>query len=215
MQTNALNRNDNGWLCGGGILKSTGMAVGTIISLFAPISEANIGTAGSRYIELNAAVHSFDSNNLSLKINNNSSTYATRTPQENLSRIRAILKSNVSDLANVFGVSRQAIYNWASGEEPIPIYADKLQDLALAADLFAAEGITLNGHILKRIISNGKTLFEISRSGESAKDAAQTLIRILNRESEQRKVLNTRLANRTNSPINPAQIGIQTYNEKS
>jgi DNA-binding transcriptional regulator YiaG len=211
MLTNSLTRRDNGWLCAGSILKSTGMAVGTIISLFSPISEANIGTAGSRYIELNVISHS---NNLNLKVNN-SSTYATRTSQENLSRIRAVLKCNVSDIASVFGVSRQAIYNWASGEEPIPTHAKKLHDLALAADLFAAEGITLNGHILKRKISDGKTLFEITNSGESAKEAAQTLIRVLNRESEQRKVLNSRLANRANSPINPAEIGIPAYNEKS
>lgn len=211
MLTNSLCRSDKGWSYSGNIFKSTGMAVGTIISLFSPISEANIGTAGSRYIELNAVTHS---NTLNLKVNN-SSTYATRTPQENLSRIRAILKCNVSDIANVFGVSRQAIYNWASGEEPTPIYANKLQDLALAADLFAAEGIALNGHILKRKISNGKTLFDVTSSGESARDAAQTLIRVLNRESEQRKVLNIRLANRANSPFNPVEIGIPAYNEKS
>jgi DNA-binding transcriptional regulator YiaG len=211
MLTSTLNRSDNGWLSNGSILKSTGMAVGTIITLFSPISDANIGTAGSRYIELNVVKNS---HNINLKVNNNSALI-TRTPQEDLSRIRAIFKCNVSDIASVFSVSRQTIYNWASGEEPIPIYANKLQDLALAADLFAAEGITLSGHILKRNIANGKNLFEMSSSGESARDAAQTLIRILNRESEQRKVLNSRLANRANSPINPVEIGIPAYNEKS
>lgn len=205
----------NSWFNSNSLLKSTGMAVGTVISLFSYPTEANIGTAGSRYIQTNLNRQSQDSLSSHLKVNIDNCVVAPRTTAEDLIRVRTVLKPTVSELAKVFGVSRQAIYNWQSGEDPQPIYADKLKDLASAADVIAGEALTLNGHILKRKISNGKTLFEIAANGGSSKEAAQTLVKILRKESEQRKLLASRLQTRAKPTINSYDIGILLINERA
>jgi transcriptional regulator with XRE-family HTH domain len=205
----------NDWFNGNRLLKGTGMAVGTVISLFSYPTEANIGTAGSRYIQANLNRQSQDSLSSHLKVNIENSVVVPRTTAEDLIRVRSILKPTVSELAKVFGVSRQAIYNWQSGEDPQPIYADKIKDLASAADVIAAESVTLNGLILKRKISNGKTLFEIATNGGSSKEAAQMLVKILRKESEQRKLLASRLQTRAKPTINSYDIGIPLINERA
>lgn len=154
----------NDWFNGNSLLKGTGMAVGTVISLFSYPTEANIGTAGSRYVQANLNRQCQDLLFPNLKVTIDNSVVVPRTTAEDLIRVRTVLKPTVSELAKVFGVSRQAIYNWQSGEEPQPIYANKIKDLAAAADVIAGEAVTLNGHILKRKISNGKTLFEIAET---------------------------------------------------
>lgn len=205
----------NDWFNGNSLLKGTGMAVGTVISLFSYPTEANIGTAGSRYVQVNLNRQSQDSLFPNLKVTIDNSVVVPRTTAEDLIRVRTVLKPTVSELAKVFGVSRQAIYNWQSGEDPQPIYADKIKDLAAAADVIAGEAVTLNGQILKRKISNGKTLFEIAANDGSSKEAAQALVKILRKESEQRKLLASRLQTRAKPTINSYDIGIPLINERA
>jgi hypothetical protein len=123
-------------------------------------------------------------------------TAGIRAPTENLSHIRAVLKPAITDLAHALNVSRQAVYDWQSGK---PIAADnaaRLADLARAADLFAAEGLTASAQLLRRPIAPGKRLFDIARDGGSAEDAALKLIQIVRRELHQRQLLAARLAGR-------------------
>ncbi len=129
-----------------------------------------------------------------------------RTPAENLERVRSVFKPAMSALADLFGVSRQAIYNWVHGEQPKSEYAERLDDLARAADVIAAEGIGDSGQALKRKIADGRTLLEIVAAGGSAQDAAHNLAVILRREAEQRKQLEARLAGRR-----PASEQIDPY----
>ncbi len=119
-----------------------------------------------------------------------------RSPRENLARIREVLAPAVSDLAVIFGVTRQSVYNWANGEPIADENAEKLRDLAQAADLLTDAGIEVNASLLKRKFVNGKTLLQVAQTGESARDAALLLIQIFKREAEQRERLNVRLANR-------------------
>ncbi len=121
---------------------------------------------------------------------------AERTPAEDLGRIREVLPSAVSDLAIAFGVSRQAIYNWLNGEQPTPEHMAKLRDLAHAADMFADAGIPVTGALLKRKVIEGKSLFEVTRDGGSAREAAQLFVHIIRRELEQREMMARRFAGR-------------------
>lgn len=123
-----------------------------------------------------------------------------RLPSENLARIREVLSPAVSDLATTFGVTRQSVYNWANGEPIADENAEKLRDLAQAADLLADAGVEVNASLLKRKFANGKTLFQVVQAGESARDAALLLVQISKREAEQRDRLNARLANRPQTP---------------
>lgn len=119
-----------------------------------------------------------------------------RTPVEDLTRIREVLKPAVSDLAVIFGVSRQSIYNWLNGDPMAEENAAKLQDLAQAADVLAYEGVTMNSALLKRRFANGRTLMQVAQAGESARDAALQLAHIHKREMEQRERMAVRFAKR-------------------
>ena len=121
---------------------------------------------------------------------------STRTPSEDLSHIRAVLRPTITDLARALGVSRQAIYDWQSGKQIAAENAARLADLARAADVFAAEGLTASAQLLQRPIVSGKRLFDIAREGGSAEEAARKLIQMVRRELRQRQMLAERLANR-------------------
>ncbi|MET3497321.1 hypothetical protein [Variovorax boronicumulans] len=124
----------------------------------------------------------------------------TRTPAEDLSRIREVLKPAISDLATTFGVSRQSVYNWLNGEPVANENAAKLQDLALAADVLAHGGASINSTLLKRKFANGRTLMQVAQAGESAREAALMLLQIQRREAAQRERMNARFAHRAKTP---------------
>lgn len=124
-----------------------------------------------------------------------------RTPSENLSRIREVLNPAVSDLATTFGVSRQSVYNWLNGEPVAGENAAKLQDLAHAADVLAYGNVSVNAALLKRKFANGRTLLQVAKAGESARDAALMLVQIHKREAVQRERMNARFANRAKTPV--------------
>lgn len=209
MSTSCL-QTRGGWFFDNTLLKGTGVAVGTVISLLAHPVEANTGTAGVRSVECR---QSYGSLSPLLKVVPQESNDISATTADNLIKIRNVFKPAVSDLANMFGVSRQAIYNWLSGEEPIDVHAEKIKDLASAAELAIQSGVAINGHVLKRKIVNGKSLFELVQSGESAKDSMLELLKILKRETEQRKKIEQRLARRTQPRIDSQDIGSMVINE--
>jgi transcriptional regulator with XRE-family HTH domain len=138
-----------------------------------------------------------------------------RSPAEDLARIREILKPTVLDLANVFGVSRQAVYDWQAGAQPVPGTAKKLSDLARAADVFAKAGVSADAKVLRRRIAGGKTLLEITTSGGEAAAAARSLVETLTRENAQRERLNQRFAGRKSPPLSADDIGIPMLVERT
>lgn len=181
-------------------LQSTGMAIGTALLLFQlPVVEAaNIRATAATIIPPYHQSH----------------VTPQRTIANELVRIRTILKPTVSDLASIFGVSRQAIYNWLSGEIPASLHADKIRDLVSAIDIFEAEGVVVTGQVLKRKIKEGKSLIEIVRDGGAAIESAKILVGLLCRESGQRKIMESRLANRAKYPVNPLDIGSPMLDER-
>lgn len=211
--TNDDLRNRGGWFLD--TLKGTGVAFGVVVTLISYPVEANIGSTGSRHIQPNQNHLLNSSISSRLKVAQNYDVSIQRTTTEDLAQIRAIFKPAVSELANVFGVSRQAIYNWLSGEVPISLHANKIKDLAAAADVMKDQGITITSHILRRKITDSKSLFELVRDGGSAKESAQLLVHILRTEKEQRRVLDLRLANRVKPEVNPLDIGFPMLNEQA
>ena len=119
-----------------------------------------------------------------------------RSVTEDLSRIRKFFSPSVSDLAATLGVSRQTVYNWQNGEQPKEALAEKLSDLARAADVFAQSDIQFSSALARRKFANGKTLFQVVETNDSATEAAKLLVRILETEARQRSVLEARFANR-------------------
>ncbi len=144
----------------------------------------------------------------------NNSASAVRSSADNLARIRDVLKPTVSELANIFGVSRQTIYNWQAGELPSAENASRLEDLARVADMFAAEGVSSSAQILRRTVSGGNSLLDIVRDGGIAHEAARALVQVARRETEQRKTLASRLAGRK-KPDLPVDYGTPMLDERA
>lgn len=129
------------------------------------------------------------------------------TPAADLARIREVLKPAVLELANLFGVSRQAVYDWQAGAQPSAEAATRLAELARAADVFAEAGVTVNAKTLRRKVAGGGTLLDAVLNGGNAVQLAQSLVATLQREDSQRQRLSQQLAGRKRGPVNPAEYG--------
>lgn len=137
-----------------------------------------------------------------------------RTSAENLARIREILKPTITELANLFDVSRQAVYDWQAGKPTASENAAKLDDLAKAADVFAATGTEGSSQLLRRKIAGSKSLLDVVREGGSATSAAQVLAQTLVREAKQREQLALRLAGRAKPNIQHDDYGVPMFDER-
>lgn len=136
------------------------------------------------------------------------------TPAQNLRRILEIIKPSISELATLFGVSRQAIYKWQAGESPSPKNAEWLQELAGAADMLVREGIPPRMQLWNRKIDGNQSLFDMVRNGQSACEGMKLLIRILRMEAEQRRQLNERLAHRPKLSRDDSDLGIPYFSDE-
>jgi len=134
------------------------------------------------------------------------SAAAPRTAAEALSYVRTTLKPAVTELASIFGVSRQAIYNWQAGEHISEGNQALLYELAAAADRIVAH--PLAGQVsAKRKLSGCKSLFEAVASGMSGVEAAGKLIAMAEKEGAQRAAMESRLKNRSRAAVDLASIG--------
>jgi transcriptional regulator with XRE-family HTH domain len=142
-------------------------------------------------------------------------TDVVRTSAENLTRIREILKPTITELANLFGVSRQAVYDWQAGKPTAPENAAKLDDLAKAADALAATGIDGSSQLLRRKIAGNKSLLDVVREGGSATSAAHVLAQAVVREAKQREQLASRLAGRAKPNVPHDDYGVPMLDDHS
>jgi hypothetical protein len=99
-------------------------------------------------------------------------------------------------LPEVFGVSRQTLYNWLNGEMPKPAHQEKLRQLAEAARMFSALGFKPTSLALDRTITRGKSLLQLLREGADGREVAQKLVRVVRRGSEARAKLDDLLGSR-------------------
>lgn len=136
-----------------------------------------------------------------------------RSPVENLARIREVLKPTMLELASLFGVSRQAVYDWQQGSQPVPQTAQRLAQLASVADVFAEAGLSVDAKPLRRKVAGGRTLLDAVTSGDDAESVARTVMGTLRREASQRERLQAQLAGRKRGPANPGDYGAPALSE--
>lgn len=85
-----------------------------------------------------------------------------RSATEHLNNIKQVLNPAVSNLATVFGVSRQAIYKWMNSEStPEPENLQRIVALSHAADSFHNAGITNAATLLKIKAFDGLSLLDL------------------------------------------------------
>lgn len=136
-----------------------------------------------------------------------------RSPAENLAHIREVLKPTMLELASLFGVSRQAVYDWQQGSQPVPQTAQRLAQLARVADVFAAAGLSLDAKTLRRKVASGGTLLDTMSNSGDVESVARSLVSTLRREASQRERLQVQLAGRKRVPANLSDYGAPTLSE--
>lgn len=81
--------------------------------------------------------------------------------------IRQVLKPAIADLAAAFGVSRQAIYRWISGDAtPKPEKIERIRALSHAADAFRQAGVMRAPSLLKMKAFEGRSLLDLVAAGQ-------------------------------------------------
>lgn len=138
----------------------------------------------------------------------------TRTTAQCLAQIREVFKPSVTELATLFGVARQTVYNWQAGQPIAPENAARLEDLAAAADVLQENGLAGQSHALRRPLPGGGTLFDRVRQGDSAAQAALALVEMLRHESAQREEFKGRVAGQGRQPVDTAELGLPFLNER-
>ena len=137
------------------------------------------------------------------------------TPIDDLARIRQVLKPTVLELANLFGVSRQAVYDWQSGAQPNIQTALRLAELARAADVFALSDVTVNSQTLRRTVTGGVTVLDAVMNGNNAVELARQLVKTLQRENSQRERMAAQLAGRKSVRADSSDYGSPSLDEKA
>src|SRR6266568_7411560 len=117
------------------------------------------------------------------------------TVATDIENIKSTLNMTMTELAKCLGVSRQAPYNWMAGNPIKTENVAKLNRLKSAADVIAAENLPASPLLLQRKLPGGQSLLEAISSGVDGAEAARTFVEMYRTESEQRRLLNERLAN--------------------
>jgi transcriptional regulator with XRE-family HTH domain len=115
-------------------------------------------------------------------------------------------------LPEVFGVSRQTLYNWLNGETPKPVHQEKLKQLAEAARMFSALGFRPTSLALDRTITRGRSLLQLLNEGGDGREAAKKLVRIVQRGNEARAKLDDLLGGRK-ARLEASDMGTPTMDE--
>jgi DNA-binding transcriptional regulator YiaG len=130
-----------------------------------------------------------------------------------ITHVRHVMKISVSELAKVFGVSRQAVHGWLKGGALSPRNAQRISEFAQAADVFLESGIDVTPQALRRKISGGQSLLESVGEGGKVVELARALVGTLSRESQQRQRLASRLAGRQKSAPTTDDFGTPHLHE--
>lgn len=139
----------------------------------------------------------------------------TQNSAKNLARIREILKPTVTELANLFGVSRQAVYDWQAGKPIAPENALRLGEFAKAAELLSAQQIQVSSQALRRKVLDGQSLLDALRNGAHVFDTAAALAQVLDREAVQREKLTARLLGRQRPVVSADDVENPMLDERA
>jgi len=123
-----------------------------------------------------------------------------------LAAVRDLLPVSMKQLADAFGVSRQAIYLWQNGGAISADNEQHLRELADAARMLAARNLA-DSSALRRPIHDGKTFLQLVAAGESPVALADMLGELLERERKERGRLDELLARRGETPVDLESIG--------
>lgn len=158
------------------------------------------GLVSPGYLQANAATSNWDISRIAVNACIENSDDTTGISEQDIAHIRTVTKISVTELARVFGVSRQSVHEWIKGGALSPQNAQRLWELAQATDVFLEAGIEPSPEVFRRKVAGGQSIFEAISDSGNAVSSAKTLVATLIRESEQRQRLAARLAGKPATP---------------
>lgn len=129
-----------------------------------------------------------------------------------MGQVKSGFGRTMSRLPEVFGVSRQTLYNWLEGETPKAVHQERLRQLAEAAKVFADLGVKPTTPMLDRPVAQGKSFLQLMASGANGQEAAKKLIRIVQRGADSRAKLDALLQGRK-AKLSAPGIGAPSLDE--
>jgi DNA-binding transcriptional regulator YiaG len=171
------------------------------------------GLLSPMYLHASAATSNWNINKIEIHAAVNQAPNDRISSVRDLAHAREVLKISVTELARVFGVTRQAVHEWAKGGALASANADRLSTLARAADVLAASGLEITPQLLRRKIGLGPSLLESVTHGADAVDLARKLVDTLSREAQQREQLASRFAGRKKSAQSEAEFAVPHLSE--
>lgn len=131
-----------------------------------------------------------------------------------MQQVRRGFGRTMSRLPEVFGVSRQTLYNWLDGETPKEAHQERLRQLAYAAKVFEDLAFKPNAALLDRPIAKGQTFLQLLAQGEDGRAMAHKLLRVHERTQSSRGKLDALLGNRQARP-EAVDLGAPSFVEEA
>lgn len=131
-----------------------------------------------------------------------------------MAEVKAGFGRTMSRLPEVFGVSRQTLYNWLHGDAPKPLYEARIEQLAHAARAFKELKFTPTAAMLNRTVAGGKSFLQLMSEGADGSETAKKLVRIVQRGAESRSKLDALLAGgKPAAPSSARDFGTPSFKE--
>ncbi|NER62367.1 helix-turn-helix transcriptional regulator, partial [Pseudomonas sp. MAFF212428] len=101
-----------------------------------------------------------------------------RGPNEHLDNIKSVLNLPVSEMASLFGVTRQSIYKWTGNQAtPDDENLAKIAELSQLADLFKEAQVSRPLDMVKMKAFQGKSVLDLFKGGEPFMHLATVLVK--------------------------------------
>ncbi len=179
----------------------------TTVSECRPLSGyGTVGTGGVQSVDFYVLRHGYHA----FKVVN-SSEYRVPAPfvpyAEMMLEVKAAFGRTMSRLPEVFGVSRQTLYNWLAGETPKAMHQIKIVQLAAAARLLSKLGVKPTPDLLDQPLLRGKSFLELLADGTDGAETAVKLVQVAKRSSDSRSRLDAILNGRKTERPDIADMG--------
>jgi hypothetical protein len=113
----------------------------------------------------------------------------------------------------LFGVSRQAIYNWQAGDQLSALNEERLDSLSRAADIVSLSGRALRVAAFRRPLPGGQSLLEALISGQDVQSTCQALFNLLDSEAQHGQRFGRRTARLEQRSQDSSDAGLPHFND--
>lgn len=125
---------------------------------------------------------------------------------QQLEIIRKVTKASVTELARIFGVSRQAVHDWQNGSTISDRNEEAIENFSNIINIFVNAGLEPTAQDLRRKITGISILDNLQSEAESIK-VANIIVTTLLREHSQRVMLAARFKTRQRPQLSNEDFG--------